>query len=485
MNAHFTSSSEIPDIVTRAAEASLTWAATPVERRAQALEAIAGALDSAADQLVPMAKRETHLTEGRLQGELVRTSFQLRLFAEVVRDGGYLDSRIDHADPEWPMGARPDLRRTLIPIGPVVVFAASNFPFAFSVIGGDTASALAAGNSVVLKVHSGHPELSRLTGEVVASALRTVQAPDNLLQLIYGTDAGVEALTDPRIKAGAFTGSIPGGRALFDLAQSRPEPIPFYGELGSLNPVFVSRSAATERAAAVVDEYVKSFTLGAGQFCTKPGLLLHPAGSGVRDLLEHAQLPDPVPLLNDRIQRGFATSLAGLAAHPHVAPVRFTESSTSTPPAPSVLATSVQALIEDPTLLDEVFGPATLIAEYEHDEQLLQLVEALPGQLTATLIANENDTLAPQLIDALSRRAGRILWNEWPTGVTVSYAQQHGGPYPATTASMSTSVGSAAISRFIRPVAYQNLPQSLLPANLRDEARTTPALVDGKRVERA
>ncbi|WP_140416445.1 aldehyde dehydrogenase family protein, partial [Arthrobacter globiformis] len=269
-----TSDTELENLLAAAQNAAAPLAALRPAERAGLLDAVADALDGAAGQLIPEAERETRLPEGRLRGELKRTTFQLRLFAEVLRDGGYLDARIDHADADWPMGApRPDLRRIRVPVGPVVVFAASNFPFAFSVAGGDTASALAAGSPVLLKAHSGHPALSRLTAEVITSALGKAGAPEGTFALIAGTAAGAEALRDPRIKAGAFTGSIPGGRALFDIATSRPDPIPFYGELGSNNPVFVTEAAAKERGKEIAEGFIASFTLGAGQFCTKPGTL--------------------------------------------------------------------------------------------------------------------------------------------------------------------------------------------------------------------
>jgi len=246
-----TTPTELEQVLARADAAATAWAARSAAERAAGLRAAADGLDAAGEQLLPVAGEESHLPPARLAGELKRTTFQLRLFAEMLDDGGYLDARIDHADDAWPMGARPDIRRVLEPLGPVVVFAASNFPFAFSVAGGDTCSALAAGCSVVVKVHPGHPELSALVGAVVAESLTSAGAPEGLLQLVYGIDAGRVALLDPRIKAAAFTGSIPGGRALFDLAVSRPEPIPFYGELGSVNPTFVTRAAAAARVTNV------------------------------------------------------------------------------------------------------------------------------------------------------------------------------------------------------------------------------------------
>ncbi len=478
-----TTAEALEEVLAHAHQAFPGWSRTTPEERAAALGAVADALDAAADELVPLAIAETHLSEGRLRGELTRTTFQLRLFAEVVTARGYLDARIDHADPAWPMGARPDTRRIGIPIGPVLVFAASNFPFAFSVAGGDTASALAAGCPVVLKAHPGHPGLSRRTGEIVAGALAGAGAPAGTFAVVAGVEAGITALNDARIKAGAFTGSIAGGRALFDIAQRRADPIPFYGELGSVNPVFVTRAAAARRPEEIVAGFVGSFTVGSGQFCTKPGVFLVPADSGLPELLEQAAYPAPQPMLNDRIASGYVQHLQTVAGHAGVTALHGDASAPGEPPAPTLLRTTAAELLADPAgLVTEVFGPASLVATYDSEADLLAVAEAIQGQLTATVVGEDDDTIAPDLVWALSQRAGRILWNQWPTGLSVTYAQQHGGPYPATTASATTSVGTAAISRFIRPVAYQNLPAHLLPAELGDENRPGPALVDGRPV---
>jgi acyl-CoA reductase-like NAD-dependent aldehyde dehydrogenase len=454
---------------------------------------VASALDEAAAELIPLAAQETHLGDARLAGELKRTTFQLRLFGRVLRDGAYLDARIDHADPDWPMGApRPDLRRTLRPLGPVLVFAASNFPFAFSVAGGDTASALAAGNSVILKVHSGHPELSARTGQIVESALRAAGAPDGVFALVRGLEAGGEALRDPRIKAASFTGSIPGGRALMDIAVSRPEPIPFYGELGSNNPVFVTPRAAAARGTKIAEEFIASFTLGAGQFCTKPGLLFVPAGvsqgpsdgasaagnAEVRGILATA-LADftPAPLLSERLHEGYTGAVRRLQDTTGVE--LLVEGDFAAAPAPTVLHTTAAAVRRDPDILrQEMFGPASLVVEYGDESELAGLAGLLEGQLTTTLQAEEDDDVA-ELAARLTDISGRVLWNGWPTGVTVSFAQHHGGPYPATT-SATTSVGTAAIGRFLRPVAYQSFPAARLPEPLRDgNPWQVPQRVDG------
>jgi NADP-dependent aldehyde dehydrogenase len=363
---------------------------------------------------------------------------------------------------------RPDLRRQLEPIGPVVVFSASNFPFAFSVAGGDTASALAAGCSVILKAHSGHPRLSAATGEVVAAALTEAGAPEGLFAVIFGTQAGRDALADPRIKAGSFTGSIPGGRALFDIASSRPEPIPFYGELGSVNPAFVTKAAAERRKEEIAAGFAGSFSMSAGQLCTKPGVLFVPADSDLPELIANQNLPEPAPLLNPRIQSGYIEALQGVSNHPAVQTLRLSEGSLQDPPAPTILQTTATALIADPeNIFTECFGPTALVVTYEDDSELLDVARVIEGQLTATIQGEDNDDVA-ELVRLLAKKAGRVIWNSWPTGVSVTYAQQHGGPYPATTSVTSTAVGTAAINRFLRPVAYQGFPQHLLPETLQD-----------------
>ena len=478
-----TSTTELEEFLTAAQQAAAPWAALRPAERAAVRAAVADALDAAGETLIPIAMHETNLPQARLTGELKRTTFQLRLFGEVLRDGTYLDARIDHADAQWPMGApRPDLRRVLEPLGPVLVFAASNFPFAFSVAGGDTASAWAAGNPVILKAHSGHPELSIATAAVIAEALAAAGIQAGVFALIMGTEAGATALKDSRIKAGGFTGSIPGGRALFDMANARPEPIPFYGELGSNNPVFVTAAAGADRGAAIASEFVASFTMGAGQFCTKPGTIFVPRGSEIVEALRNSELPPAAPLLNSRIQSGYVEVLEALRGHDKVQVLAQGSDPLADPPSPTLLLTSADDVLAHPeSLQTECFGPTALVVEYTDEAELLALAESFEGQLTATLIGTETCEVE-SLIDVLARKAGRVLWNQWPTGVSVTYAQQHGGPYPATTSVGSTSVGTAAISRFLRPVAYQGFPQSLLPEALQDtNPLNVPQMVNGKR----
>lgn len=464
------------EAVLTVADASAVWAATPYAERARVMRAIADALDAAGTELIAIAQKETALAEARLKGELKRTTFQLRLFADEVERGDFLDVRIDRPDAEWPMGApRPDLRRMLVPIGPVLNFAASNFPFAFSVAGGDTAAALAAGNAVLVKAHSGHPRLSDATVAVIREAAIEAGAPADLVSVIHGTQHGVEALKHPAIKAASFTGSIGGGRALFDIANARPEPIPFYGELGSVNPAFVAPGAASRRAQQIAEEYLASVTGSQGQLCTKPGVLFVPAESGIVDALRGAAVPAPAPLLNDRIQEGFVAGLEELTGRGDVEVLREGEASRQSPPEATLLLTTVDAVLDDPeALVREVFGPAGLVVTYTDASELERVARGLEGQLTATIVADEDDAadleIARGLVPALVDRAGRVLWNQWPTGVSVTFAQQHGGPYPATTAPTTTAVGTASVTRFLRPVAFQNFPAALLPEALRDES---------------
>ncbi|GAA5156642.1 aldehyde dehydrogenase (NADP(+)) [Amycolatopsis dongchuanensis] len=476
-----TEKTELDRILAAAAQAAPQLAETTPAQRAQWLAAVADALDAAGPELVPLAARETHLPEvPRLKGELARTTFQLRLFGEVLRDGAFLGATVDHADPDWPMGPRPDIRRTVVPIGPTLVFAASNFPFAFSVAGGDTASALAAGCPVVLKAHPGHPELSEKTGRIVRDALLAAGAPEGTFDVIFGVEPGVTALKDPRIAAASFTGSVPGGRALFDIAVSRPTPIPFYGELGSVNPVVVTPGAVRERGEQVAKGYVGSFTLGGGQFCTKPGLLFLPEGHGLEGTLtEAAQAVAAQTLLNERIGESYQSGVARLKEQAGV-----TVLAAGDPFAPTLLSVKAGDFLKaDEVLRNECFGPSSIVVTYSDQAELLRVLGELEPGLTATLQAEESEVedVRP-LLPALTRLAGRLLWNDWPTGVTVSWAQQHGGPYPATTAPTTTSVGTAAIERFLRPVAWQGFPDALLPPPLQEaNPWQLPRRVDGKR----
>ena len=464
-----TSITDLDRLVSAAAKAAPVWRAASADDRARWLRAAADALDAHADELVAIADEETRLGETRLRGEVARTTGQLRLFASVVEEGSYLEITIDDAD-----GAatppRPELRRMLTGVGPVAVFSASNFPFAFSVAGGDTASALAAGNPVVVKAHSGHPRLSERTAEIVAAALEAAGAPAGSLGLVEGREAGNALVQHPSIQAAGFTGSLGGGRALFDLATGREDPIPFYGELGSVNPVVLTPAAVERRGEALAQGLVASFTLGVGQFCTKPGVVFVPAGSGFDELVARL-VPGASggPLLTDRITAAFPSGLAHLEADPSVSVVAGSAEQAEGTAQPVVLRTDAAAVADRPeTLLEECFGPVTLLVEYADDAALQRALDAVPGSLTATLHAEDDDAV-DDVLEVLQRKAGRVLFAGWPTGVAVTWSQQHGGPWPATT-SLHTSVGATAIRRFLRPIVFQDAPQRLLPPVLRDDA---------------
>ncbi|MFE3254964.1 aldehyde dehydrogenase family protein [Nocardia sp. NPDC059091] len=476
-----TTAAEVDATVAAAAAAAPAWAALGAAGRARALTDLADRLDARAAELIAMARNETRLSEARLTGELRRTTFQLRLFAETVRDGGYLDVRIDTADAEWPMGApRPDLRRMNIPLGPVVNFAASNFPFAFSVAGGDTAAALAAGCPVIVKASPGHPLLSRAVGAIVTEALAENQAPSGTFGLVFGVDAGVRALTHTAVTAAAFTGSTRGGRALFDIAAARPVPIPFYGELGSVNPVFVTAAAAGSRAAEIAAGLLGTLSASAGQLCTKPGIIAVPDGSPLLAELARSA-PEPTgDMLNAAIEAGFVGAVEQLRTHPRVRILSGGAAGRTL-----LLTTTAQDVLADPeTLIHEMFGPAALVVTYRETAELLELARAVSGQLTVSVFGDQADGTARALLAEAAGAAGRVLWNSWPTGLSVTYAQQHGGPYPATTAPASTSVGTASIARFLRPVVFQSVPPELLPPELRDDNPLgVPRSVNGARAQ--
>jgi len=463
-----------PELVDQAARqahrAYLISAAQTPGTRASWLTAVAEALRANAEELIPLAAADTNLAEARLRGELVRSAFQLDLFADELRSGVALDATVDHADPDWGMGPRPDIRRVNVPLGVVGVFGASNFPFAFSVIGGDSASALTAGCAVLHKIHSGHKNLALRTAEIVLEALEQASAPEGLFAVVDGREAATALVEHPLVKAIGFTGSTAGGRALFDRACARPEPIPFFGELGSINPVFVLPRAWHRRSAEILEGYAGSFTMGMGQFCTKPGVLFVPdtgedeqIRTGLTGTLARIQLDK---LLTPGLRDSY------VAARDEVAGLEgvevFVPGSDEEIPAPTVLAVDADQVMRTPEVLHrEMFGPATVLVRYRDPADLPGLAELMEGQLTATVHGDEDDDTAA-LVDTLTGKAGRVLFNGWPTGVTVSYAQHHGGPYPATTAPAATSVGTGSIGRFMRPVAYQDLPDAVLPPALQE-----------------
>ena len=452
---------EVDATCAAAADAAQEYAAAPVSVRAALLTSIADRLDADRDALVALADAETHLGAARLAGEVGRTTGQLRAFAELIASGP--EAVVDH-----PAGF-PELRRVLVPLGPVAVFAASNFPFAFSVAGGDTASALAAGCPVVVKAHPGHPELSRATARHIADALAAVGLPAGVFALVDGFEAGAALVQHPAIAAVGFTGSLAGGRALFDLAARRPDPIPFYGELGSVNPVYVTREAARARLTGIAEGFAESFTLGAGQFCTKPGIVFVPAADAEAFTAQVAETLAGRPaaaMLNERIRSGYDALAARFDGQPGVRTV-LPGSAGPGAVTPSLYATTLDVFARDiDTLAEERFGPSALVVSYDDIASLPDASRTIGGTLTSTVHAESAaDSGLRALLAEATRNSGRLVWNGWPTGVAVSPAMTHGGPYPASTASVTTSVGTAAIERFRRPVTYQGFPvEALEPA---------------------
>lgn len=467
-----TPAAEVERAVAAARTAFAAWRSFD---RAAALDAIAAALDEHKDELVALADRETALGLPRLTGEVARTTGQLRLFAQLLWDGAYQGTLVEHAEE-----ARPDLRRVNRPLGPVAVFSASNFPFAFSVAGGDTASALAAGCPVIVKAHEAHPHTSLRTAELIKQTLTTIGAPAGVFELVFGFEAGVSLVGHAGITGVGFTGSTRGGLALAKLCAERPAPIPFYGELGSVNPVFVLPGAVAKRGAEIASGYAGSLTLGSGQFCTNPGIIFVPEDAGLLDSIAEAVSGTVgAPMLAERIHSGLVAGLEELAAVPGVRLLAEGKPGDGPwAPTPAVYAVSAEDFRANADRLrEEHFGPVGLVVTYvpgtgPEPYHLLKLGSVGEGHLTSTIhldAENEQDVAAArELLPHLERIAGRIVFNGWPTGVAVTHAQHHGGPFPATTAPAHTSVGAAAIRRWLVPVVYQDAPAALLPTVLQD-----------------
>lgn len=462
------------DAAVKAAEAAFAaYAATSREERAVFLERIATEIEARGAEITEVATAESALPTARLEGERGRTTGQLRLFAAEIRKGAYLDVRKDAALPDRAPLPRPEIRLIQRPIGPVAVFGASNFPLAFSTAGGDTASALAAGCPVVVKGHPAHPGTGELVAQAIDAAIKACGMPAGVFSLIQGPsrELGEALVRHPLIKAVGFTGSLGGGRALFDLCASRPEPIPFFGELGSVNPVFVLPAAHAARGEAIAKGWAGSLTMGVGQFCTNPGLVLVMDGAGADAFIATAEaaLRDVAPqtMLTDGIASAFAAGAEKIAAT-GAATARLAGSCPARQAAPHLFETTGEQLLANPALTHEVFGPLGIVVRVKDKAELARIAESFEGQLTVTLQMDDGDVeLAASLMPVLERKAGRILANGFPTGVEVCDAMVHGGPYPASTNFGATSVGTMAIRRWLRPVSYQNLPEALLPADLR------------------
>ncbi|PMR71512.1 aldehyde dehydrogenase (NADP(+)) [Halomonas heilongjiangensis] len=480
------------DAVARACElagaAFEAYRETSLEARAAFLEAIAAEIEALGEPLIERAMAETGLPRARLEGERGRTCGQLRLFAAVVRAGEWLDVRIDPALPERQPMPRVDLRQRHVALGPVAVFGASNFPLAFSVAGGDTASSLAAGCPVVVKAHSAHPGTSELVGRAVQKAVAGCGLPEGVFSLLFGAgrEVGQALVADPRIQAVGFTGSRAGGLALQQTAQNRPQPIPVYAEMSSINPVFLLPEALEARATELAEGFVGSLNMGAGQFCTNPGLVIGVKGEALDAFVaaagEAVKGSAAQTMLTPGIHAAYADgvgALAGEAREIARGPVGEGPHQCQT----ALFATRGADFLRDEALQAEVFGASALVVECADLDEMHRVAHHLEGQLTATLQLDDGDLDAARaLLPVLERKAGRVLANGWPTGVEVCHAMVHGGPFPATSDARSTSVGSAAIQRFLRPVCYQNLPAGLLPEALQDDnPLKVSRLVDGKR----
>jgi len=474
---HSASTDEVDRAIQLASKAFATYGRATGKDKAVLLRQVAENIEGLGDDLVNRATAETALPVPRIKNELGRTCNQLRLFADMVEEGSWIDARIERAQPTRTPLPKSDVRSMLRPIGPVVVFGASNFPLAFSVAGGDTASALAAGNPVIVKAHHAHPGTAEVVGLALRDAVRSCDLPAGVFSLIYGpgSEVGAQMVKHPLIKAGGFTGSRAGGLALMKLASTRPEPIPFFAEMSSVNPIFILPSALDERAEEIANGLHGSVTLGAGQFCTNPGLVFIPAASSeklIERLSELMITSDPFTMLTAGISSAYREGTEALQQNSQV------ESLAQPDPKREVHTCSARArlfvtdagsFLSDPSLSAEVFGPATLLIKYSSHDELLKVADGLEGQLTATIHASEAELKSCEdLVATLETKAGRLVFNGFPTGVEVGQAMVHGGPFPAASDGRSTSVGTRAALRFMRPVCYQDFAESALPDELKD-----------------
>lgn len=457
-----------------AAEAFPVYRATTSEQRAAFLEAIAGRIEEGSEALIARATAESGLPQARITGEVGRTTGQLRLFAAVLREGSWNGARIDTAQPDRSPLPRPDIRQRFIALGPVAVFSASNFPLAFSVAGGDTASALAAGCPVIVKGHDAHPGTSEIVARAIAAAVADSGLPAGTFSLLFGSgqELGIALVTDPRIKAVGFTGSRSGGTALVAAAAARPEPIPVYAEMSSINPVFLLDGALRTRGSELGKAFIGSLTMGSGQFCTNPGLVIAVDGPGLDAFVDAAReaisTAPATPMLTPNIARSYASGVQTLSGTAELVG-RGEPATSETACHAALFTTDAKSFLASEELQAEVFGSSSLIVRCADADEVRVVARGIEGQLTATVHADDSDLpAAGELLPLLELKAGRILFNGWPTGVEVSHAMVHGGPFPATSDSRTTSVGARAIERFLRPVAYQDVPKALLPTAIAD-----------------
>lgn len=470
--------SEIEQAMNAAADAFPTLRNRTPETIANLLENIASEIESLGDELVETASLESALPVTRLTGERARTTGQLRLFASVVKEGSFVDARIDTALPDRKPLPRPDLRRMLIPVGPVVVFGASNFPLAFSVAGGDTASALAAKNPVIVKAHPAHPGTSELVAGAITRAVQRSGLPAGVFSMLHGADPAVsiKLVRHPATKAIAFTGSERAGRAIFDAASQRPEPIPAYVEMGSNNPVFVLPGALSGSGESFAQGLFGSVNLGVGQFCTSPGVIVGQQGHAFQSFSEKLEglfkNGAAGTMLHPGILKGYSDSVKARANTGGVSAVRSSQKAeaSKTEALPVLFDTDAKTWLAQPELANEIFGPSAVLVRWQSKDELLRIASEWNGTLTASVFGAPEDLHEfRDLIQILERKAGRVLFNGFPTGVEVSHAMHHGGPYPATGDPKFTSVGTAAILRFLRPICYQNFPTEALPIELQNE----------------
>ncbi len=474
---HSASSEEVDEAAHLADRAFMVYRMTTGRERASLLRRVAENIEALGDALTERAVTETALPAARIQAETARTCNQLRLFADLVEEGSWVDARIDRGNPKRQPLPKPDVRSLLKPLGPVVIFCASNFPLALSVAGGDTASALAAGNPVIVKAHPAHPGTAEMVAHALRDGVRACDLPEGIFSLIYdsGIGAGTALVRHPLVKAGGFTGSVAGGRALMDMAASRAEPIPFFAEMGSINPVFILPGAMRERSDSVVEGLYASVILGAGQFCTNPGLVLMNDDADAEDFTERlASRMSAAPeftMLTPGIGSAYREAISSRSRKVKAVAVQNVESETGACKSGAALfKTDARTYLENSDLSAEVFGPSTMIVTHRSREEMMEVARTLEGHLTATVHGTEEDLKEfSDLVAVLETKVGRLIFNGYPTGIEVCAAMFHGGPYPATSDGRSTSIGTRAIFRFARPVCYQNFPDSALPDALKND----------------
>ncbi len=467
---------ETDNALKNAMEAFPVYKATSGKKKAKFLRLIAEEIDLLGDRLIETVMKETFLPEARVRGEKSRTTGQLNKFADLLEDGSWVEAIIDTGDLSRSPAPKPDLRKMLIPLGPVVVFGAGNFPLAFSVAGGDTASALAGGNPVIVKGHPAHPETGKMVAEAIKNAVRKANVPEGVFELIQdeGIEAGKMLVVHPGTKAVSFTGSYSGGKALTELAAQRPEPIPVFAEMGSINPVVILEGALKNQAASIAEKLVASVNLNAGQFCTNPGLIITTQTEGfnlfIKETVRQISSSSGSKMFSESVLRNYRLNSGKMLEYSDTKIIAKGSEEPGSPAVGPIMAmVAAKDFINRPALHEEVFGPFSLVVVCDSEEQLKQVISSLRGQLTATIFSDKEDNdKQKEITSALLDKCGRLLFNGVPTGVEVCAAMQHGGPYPASSDSRYTSVGVSAIKRFVRPVSFQDFPDDVLPDELKN-----------------